>query len=387
MPRDPWICASEFITRDVPILRFGFDGLTHPRPEASNRKKMLAQGAVLLHNSDDSAYSIVPSRTSYHVKDRISHASFESTGLVHRQLNIDNDLFTSRVYKRSHRPLGTVLQIKNRSSIEEGLLESRSVTRGATIRKPIEGTLIAKQRFHLATSVSHDGRQGQQAFLNEGETTSLHGVEESRATRNRFSRKHPGLMQPCIPMMYQDHRYMEETYPASDSSVIKDLPFARSRSAAHLIRAEPDHETSMDSCVADLRQEISVGSNDIVHDNLRPTNPEVTKTDASSEYLEDDLVCYERDSNISTMAADVIAELEANPIKWVVQLSRIPKTTSSKLSQHFLVDSPTVSYGLQFVLGIPGNYDIRRCVSRSKEEDAAASSTRGIRRLARVLLS
>ena len=117
---------------------------------------MLAQGAALLHRSDESAYSIVPSRTSYRVEDRESHASFESTELMYRQLNIDNDLFTSRVYKRNYRPLGTFSHVKTRCSIEEGSVDSRSVIPRATIRKQRKDTLVAKQYTHLAELVSHD---------------------------------------------------------------------------------------------------------------------------------------------------------------------------------------------------------------------------------------
>ena len=355
-------------------LRLDFEGLTHPRPEASNRRKMLAQGAALLHKSDDSAYSIVPSRTSYRAKERISRASFESTEFTYRKLNIDNDLFTSGVHKRNYRPLGTVPQIRNRNLSEEGSLDSISLSPRATIRKQVEGTCIAKQRSHLAEFVSHDGRRGQQSFLDEGSAgtdTSLYDDEESRATRNRFSRKHPGFRQPCIPTVYQDHRTMEETYSASDSPRIKDSPFARSGSAAQMIQGEPDYATSVSGRVADSRQKVSAGSNDFIHDDLHPTNPEDNEIDASSETVANILASYRRDSNISTIAANAFAELEANSIKWIVQLSRIPYATASNVSHDFLVNGPALPHDLQLILGRPGssgNHDIWYCVTRSKEE-------------------
>ena len=354
------------------FLRLDFDRLTQPRPEASNRRSLLAEGAALLHRSDESAYSIVPSCLSYRVKDRKSHASFESTDLGYRQLNIYNDLFTSRVYKRNYRPLGTIPPMRNRSLVEGGSVDSRSITPAQTILKQREGTLIAKQQPYLAELSSHDRQQGEQALLNEGssdENTHLHDDREARASRNKAFQKERGLGQPCMPTTYQDHHYTEETYSACDLSPgIVDLPFTQSVNTIHVVRSEPGYEASVGGLATDARRGVSAVVKDVIQDGSRPTNSKDIKNDASSETMEHILVHHDRDFNHSTTAADTIAELEANPVEWVVQLSSIPYATSGKLSYGFFVNGPTLSYRMKAILGITGNYDIRRCVSRSKEE-------------------
>ncbi|KAL8924232.1 MAG: hypothetical protein Q9208_004196 [Pyrenodesmia sp. 3 TL-2023] len=73
-------------------------------PQAVSRKQALDVGVGVFRKSDESAFSIVPSRTSTRPRDTESLLSFESkTSLVYRELTIDSDLFTARVYKRNYR--------------------------------------------------------------------------------------------------------------------------------------------------------------------------------------------------------------------------------------------------------------------------------------------
>ena len=93
------------------MLIFNFAKLIEYRPEAPNRKRLLDQGAALLRRSDDSAFSVVPSRMSYLTQDRrFSYTSNEDTELIYRELDVDDDLFTSRVYKRNYRTPRMVYQ-------------------------------------------------------------------------------------------------------------------------------------------------------------------------------------------------------------------------------------------------------------------------------------
>lgn len=78
--------------------------LTLSRPQAVARKEALDVGLQVFRKSDESAFSIVPSRTSIRTRDTESLLSFESRrSLVYRELTIDSDLFTARVYKRNYR--------------------------------------------------------------------------------------------------------------------------------------------------------------------------------------------------------------------------------------------------------------------------------------------
>ena len=70
-----------------------------------DRKNALQNGAELLRKSDESAYTIVPSHMSSRlssIHSNHSHLSIQSAELIYRELSIDDDLFTARVYKRNY---------------------------------------------------------------------------------------------------------------------------------------------------------------------------------------------------------------------------------------------------------------------------------------------
>lgn len=81
-----------------------------PTPEG--RSQLLQTEEYQLRRTDESAYSIIPSRMSsrsclrlsktLHARD--SRISIESADLVYRRLSSEDDLFTTAVYKRNHRP-------------------------------------------------------------------------------------------------------------------------------------------------------------------------------------------------------------------------------------------------------------------------------------------
>ena len=76
-------------------------------PTSKAQTKLLKKKEKALRVSDESAYSIVPSRMSSHVsvstRSRNSFSTVESHELVYYPLSFENDLFTARVYKRNYR--------------------------------------------------------------------------------------------------------------------------------------------------------------------------------------------------------------------------------------------------------------------------------------------
>ncbi|KAL8747477.1 MAG: hypothetical protein Q9190_000644 [Brigantiaea leucoxantha] len=84
-------------------------------PRQKDRRKELQKGEAVLRKSDESACSIVPSTPSHTIQDSdfMSGSSSENTitehaprqyhDLAHRELDIDQELFTARVYKRNYR--------------------------------------------------------------------------------------------------------------------------------------------------------------------------------------------------------------------------------------------------------------------------------------------
>ncbi|KAL8958485.1 MAG: hypothetical protein Q9193_004471 [Seirophora villosa] len=73
-------------------------------PEPTARKQALDRGEKVFQKSDESAFSIVPSKFSRSIRDSESLLSLESEpSLVHHELSVDSDLFTARVYKRNYR--------------------------------------------------------------------------------------------------------------------------------------------------------------------------------------------------------------------------------------------------------------------------------------------
>lgn len=71
-----------------------------PTPE--DQSKLLQESYHVLQDSDESAYSIVPSRWSSSRQSSNAQDSMEITDLVYRRLSFEEDLFAGRVYKRRY---------------------------------------------------------------------------------------------------------------------------------------------------------------------------------------------------------------------------------------------------------------------------------------------
>lgn len=74
---------------------------------SKDQTKLLKKKDKAFRASDESAYSIIPSRMSSHMSvstgSRDSFLTIESQELVYYPLSFENDLFTARVYKRNYR--------------------------------------------------------------------------------------------------------------------------------------------------------------------------------------------------------------------------------------------------------------------------------------------
>lgn len=99
-------CTSVFCQNEQEtILFYAWSApLTPARSGGKVREEALTKGQKIFQKSDESAYSIVPSRASRSIRDDVSLLSFETEkSLVYQELSIDDDLFTARVYKRNYR--------------------------------------------------------------------------------------------------------------------------------------------------------------------------------------------------------------------------------------------------------------------------------------------
>ena len=114
---------------------------------------MLDQGVAILRESDESAYSIVPSRLSSATLDRNSRMTIESTEMTYRQLIMDDDLFTSRVYKRNYRNPRMVFQKRENLPTDKDVLSSPgSVENEQSETK--DKVLNTKRQRHIARMVA-----------------------------------------------------------------------------------------------------------------------------------------------------------------------------------------------------------------------------------------
>ena len=114
------------------------------RPES--RRELLRLSEPILLKSDESAYSIVPSRMSS--KTSLSTtASTEGTSLQYRCLAFENTLFTARVYKRNYR--NTVIEQLFRTRTDRGRNQASLETKSTNV----SGSETALSRRHSPESM------------------------------------------------------------------------------------------------------------------------------------------------------------------------------------------------------------------------------------------
>lgn len=128
------------------------------RSSAPDRATLLKDGDEILRKSDESAYSIVPSYLSSRLASLYSNPSalsVDSAELVYRQLTIDDDLFTARVYKRNYRHPFKKLQKRLRpphAVIDEG---GQSSTHAAAAPLPSRQSRRASSDGQLNVAGDH----------------------------------------------------------------------------------------------------------------------------------------------------------------------------------------------------------------------------------------
>lgn len=127
------------------------------------RLNLLHKGAEVLRKSDESAFTIVPSHMSSRLPSIYSNSSrisIESAKLVYRQLTVDNDLFTARVYKRNYRHPSMNFPMKRRTSTS---LQTRE--------RPSPGVVATETLDHQIQPASL-GNQSMISLDREEESTS-----------------------------------------------------------------------------------------------------------------------------------------------------------------------------------------------------------------------
>ena len=124
-------------------------------PTIEGQSKLLQQSSHVFQDSDESSYSIVPSRRSSSIQSSNARSSVEVTDLVYRRLSFEDDLFAGPVYKRRYgdplihsefrRNLETV------SRRQEGEHSNTLVATGTNVLKTQERTSNAKAYLQMET--------------------------------------------------------------------------------------------------------------------------------------------------------------------------------------------------------------------------------------------
>lgn len=152
-------------------------------PSTSDQNNLLERSRYILRKSDDSACSIIPSQASTH--DNPSLDSFETTEMIHKELSIDNDLFTAGVYKRNYRnplihqlfenyplPAGKMTELNRSSSLFDSDNQSQFTEQGYDYsRSPILGETDSDSKIVDSRSgnalQSHDEETGNMATVSD----------------------------------------------------------------------------------------------------------------------------------------------------------------------------------------------------------------------------
>ncbi len=77
--------------------------LTTSRPTVERTSRLLQKFELRFQKSDESAYSIVPSRISMRIRRNSVAGTENERDISYHRLSFENDLFTARVYKRNYR--------------------------------------------------------------------------------------------------------------------------------------------------------------------------------------------------------------------------------------------------------------------------------------------
>lgn len=117
------------------------------------QRSLLEIAEPILLKSDESAYSIVPSRMS----SRVSLSTTQSAGgtsLRYHYLAFEDSLFTAKVYKRNYRNFLIEQLCKTRSNRKERLVASRNIANAASDAQVASGTHPASNSSKRSSTMS-----------------------------------------------------------------------------------------------------------------------------------------------------------------------------------------------------------------------------------------
>lgn len=129
-------------------------------PSPQKRAQVILRKERHFRKSDESAYSIVPSR--------MSQVSFESADLVYQRLSFEDDLFTATIYKRNYGNtlIRSLLQLRHR--IEGTRTQNTSSNRG----------LVAINRSSFSISKGRDSELKFSMLKSAMQTSVLKGAAQ-----------------------------------------------------------------------------------------------------------------------------------------------------------------------------------------------------------------
>ena len=170
-------------------------------PTSGDRNRLLRASEEQFGNSDESAYSIVPSRMSmsiYTGQNIDSGASKSEVDLVYKPLTFENELFTARVYKRNYRTPALQRLFKGTEQRTSDKTRSRTVAReiaddpngseaeDCTIREPgptrwwRTKAQNAEPRIPFADACEQGNVEIVEAFLKSGQDLHVPVVRENQ---------------------------------------------------------------------------------------------------------------------------------------------------------------------------------------------------------------
>lgn len=167
------------------------------------RTRLIDEAEPMLRRSDQSAYSIVPSRMSSRVsktnnRNSTGGTSIASTEMVYRRLSFENDLFTAIAYKRNYRNrlIDQLFDSRRPRSLKPNSL---SATRITSMAPSVDrGTLTPNIRDSLQVHVQKEfaNEQAKQSYISTIE--SLSKCDNDKAVLEACRNGDVKLVESCL---------------------------------------------------------------------------------------------------------------------------------------------------------------------------------------------
>ncbi|KAL8924231.1 MAG: hypothetical protein Q9208_004195 [Pyrenodesmia sp. 3 TL-2023] len=226
--------------------------LMNSRPEATARKSLLAEGQRVFRKSDDSAYSIVPSRAPDSIRDRFSRLSSTRSekSLAYHELSIDDDLFTARVYKRNYQN-PTIIRRMIPSPVQSSTSPEGALSVGNANSSEIPD-LHPERKKSSPFAISSGSAADPSAEISKPQMSNLNALKKSSQLPTSTDNPFPFWKPTKWTVGIQKHRTIEGP----------PLSLAVSR-------ADPTKQTkSKDNCILDLTSVVDNGDLALFEDLL-----------------------------------------------------------------------------------------------------------------------